>query len=722
VNACPACEQLQQLLAEQLSETVRETIENHVEACAACAEVLARLSDQAETIDWQYLRSDPPIAVPDADAAIARHLKENPPEGTALGLEEAGRLGEGISFPGPPTDKGPLGQLESYHIRRVLGHGRFGIVYEAYDELDRLVAVKVLKPELAASARERVRFEHEARKAAAVKHDHIVTIHRVGHTPGFPLPYLIMEYVEGEPLSDRLQRQGILEAKEAAWIVQQVALALAAAHARGLVHRDIKPSNVLLEAGTGRAKLTDFGLARATEVASISTSQSGRIVGSPAYMSPEQTVAPSKIDGRSDIYSLGVVLYELLTGERPFRGAAHLLLQQVVHDEPRPLRKLNDRIPRDLETICHKAMAKAPARRYATACELADDLRRFLNGEPIQARPVGRVEWLWRWCRRNPKVASLTAAVLLLLLAMTAGSTFAAWYFENMAKRESMLRSAADNARDQAENEKRQAQEQRDRAEQLVYYGQIAQAERAWQDNDVGQARAVLDTCRPNLRGWEHAYLRRLFNSSQQTFKGHTDKVRSVAFSPNGKWLASGSWDRTLKVWDSQTGQAILTLKGHTERIWSVAFSPDGKWLASGSQDRTLKVWDTQTGQEVLTLKGHSGQVYSVAFSPDGKRLVSGSGDRKLKVWDAQTGQEIFTLKGHTNVVESVAFSPDGKRIVSGSRDGTLKVWDAQTGQAVLTLRGHSSAVGSVAFSPDGKRIVSGSSDQTLRVWDARTD
>ena len=250
------------------------------------------------------------------------------------------------------------------------------------------------------------------RKAAAVKHDHTVTIYRVGHTPGFPLPYLVMEYVDGEPLSDRLERQGVLEAKEAARIVQQVAHALAAAHARGLVHRDIKPSNILLEAGSGRAKLTDFGLARATEVGGVSTSQSGRIVGSPAYMSPEQTVAPAKIDGRSDIYSLGVVLYELLTGERPFRGAAHLLLQQVVHDEPRPLRKLNDRIPRDLETICLKAMAKAQARRYATGRELADDLRRFLNNEPIHARPVGQVERLWRWCRRNPGLAGALARPL----------------------------------------------------------------------------------------------------------------------------------------------------------------------------------------------------------------------------------------------------------------------------------------------------------------------
>jgi formylglycine-generating enzyme required for sulfatase activity len=421
VNRCPSREQLQELLAENLSEDARVLIEDHVEVCAACAEVLAGLSDSTD--DWQHLRRCRRVPVSDADAAITQYLKDNPPEKMAPARE--GSM-EAIGFPGPCTEKGPLGRLDCYHVRRVLGYGRFGIVYQAYDALDRLVAIKVLKPELAASVRERARFEHEARKAAAVKHDHIVTIHQVGHASGFPLPYLVMEYVDGEPLSDRLERQGAMEGKEAARIVQQVALALAAAHARGLVHRDIKPSNILLEADAARAKLTDFGLARATEAVGVSTSQSGRIVGTPAYMSPEQIITPDQIDGRSDVYSLGVVLYELLTGERPFRGATHLVLQQVTHDEPRPPRKLNDRIPRDLETICLKAMAKTPAHRYATAREVADDLGRFLAGELIRARPVGSAEKLARWGRRNPAIASLLA-VLAVTTALAGWGSYEAY-------------------------------------------------------------------------------------------------------------------------------------------------------------------------------------------------------------------------------------------------------------------------------------------------------
>ncbi len=203
--------------------------------------------------------------------------------------------------------------------------------------------------------------------------------------------------------------------------------------------------------------------------------------------------------------------------------------------------------------------------------------------------------------------------------------------------------------------------------------------------------------------------------------KGHTGEVFSVAFSPDGKRIVSGSGDRTIRVWDAQTGQEAFSLKGHTSIVTSVSYSPDGKRIVSGSQDKTVKVWDAKTGEEALSLKGHTGSVFSVAISPDGKRIVSGSGDATLRVWDAQTGQELFPLKGHTRAVYCVAFSPDGKRIVSGSGDRTLLLWDAQTGQELFPLKGHTDGVTCVAFSPDGKRIVSGSGDPTLRVWDAQT-
>ena len=221
----------------------------------------------------------------------------------------------------------------------------------------------------------------------------------------------------------------------------------------------------------------------------------------------------------------------------------------------------------------------------------------------------------------------------------------------------------------------KEAERQRDRAERQLYASQINLAQTEWQYGTPSVAWHHLDACRWDLRGWEHDYLFTLFNKNQRTFYGHTGGVLSVAFSPDGKRIVSGSEDQTLKVWDATTGQETLTLKGHTGAVQSVAFSPDGKRIVSGSDDQTLKVWDATTGQETLTLKGHTGAVQSVAFSPDGKRIVSGSDDQTLKVWDATTGQETLTLKGHTGGVRSVAFSPDGKRIVSGSDDQTLKVW-----------------------------------------------
>jgi serine/threonine-protein kinase len=319
------------------------------------------------------------------------------------------------------------------------------MVFKAYDEkLDCPVALKVLKPELAASAGDRVRFEGEARKAAAVRHDHVVTVHRVGSTPGFALPYFVMEYLEGESLRDRLQAQGPLAPKESAEIARQVALGLAAAHAHGLVHRDIKPSNIMLEKPSGRAKITDFGLAKSLGVDGGQT-QSGAIVGTPSYMAPEQAAGKTREVGpAADIYALGAVLYEMLTGRPPFRGAALVeTLQRVLSEEPLPPRRLQPGAPRDLETICLKCLHKEPRQRYASAVALAEDLRRLLAGEPIRARPVGGAERLWRWCRRQPVVAGLAAA---LGLAVAGGLGAWLWLAQAQAQRRAETARAVEQA------------------------------------------------------------------------------------------------------------------------------------------------------------------------------------------------------------------------------------------------------------------------------------
>jgi serine/threonine protein kinase/tetratricopeptide (TPR) repeat protein len=411
MDGCPSPERLRCLLDGGLDEAEYAALEAHVESCAACQGGLERRSGELVRALWQGWLDGLPLTSP-----ARRPGSWGDPDRTGS---------RAFRFP-PPIGPGSLGRLDGYVIEAELGRGAMGAVFRAHDDrLDRRVAIKVPWPELSTLESFRLRFEREARAAAAGVHDHVVQIHQVGDgTPDFPLPYLVMELVEGGSLGDRLDRERRLPPREAAEIARQVALALAAAHGRGLVHRDIKPGNVMLERGSGRAKLTDFGLARAVDGVDAQATHGGGRAGSPAYMSPEAINTPSQCDGRSDLFSLAVVLYEMLTGERPFRGATPaMVMRQVAEEEPLAPRRIDERIPRDLETICLKAMAKDPTHRYPTAAALADDLGRFLGGRPVLARPLGPVARLWRWCRRRPTTAGLIMALALVTIAGFAGVT-----------------------------------------------------------------------------------------------------------------------------------------------------------------------------------------------------------------------------------------------------------------------------------------------------------
>jgi tetratricopeptide (TPR) repeat protein len=417
--SCPSAEILERLLCGNGS--VADSVLKHIRECDHCQATLDHLTDSAMLRQWK---------------AEERVLSAAPGEGPALGrLLRRWRALDAQPDDDPPPDAlaglppfleatvgGELGTLGPYNVEAELGRGGMGIVLRAFDPaLKRTVAVKVLRPELA-SERARARFVQEAQAAARVTHDHLVPVYAVAELPA-GLPYFVMEYLDGPSLAELIRARKRLQPAEAAALIAQAADGLAAAHAAGLIHRDIKPANIMLHGITGRAKVMDFGLARvAGETTGLT--QEGILAGTPAYMSPEQAQGSERLDLRSDIYGLGATLYEALTGEVPFRGSPHLVLQQVVRDEPLPPRQLNDTVPRDLETICQKAMAKERARRYQTAGELADDLRRWQRGQPILARPVGRLARGWRWCRRNRRLTALTAALLLVLLSGLGGVTW----------------------------------------------------------------------------------------------------------------------------------------------------------------------------------------------------------------------------------------------------------------------------------------------------------
>ncbi len=496
----------------------------------------------------------------------------------------------------------------------------------------------------------------------------------------------------------------------------QVADALAYAHAQEILHRDIKPSNLLLDRN-GNVWVADFGLAKAAGADDLT--HTGDIVGTMRYMAPERFEGAG--DARADLYGLGLTLYELLALRPAFpeRDRANLIRTVTEADPPR-LRKLNPKVPLDLETIVHKAMAREPVQRYATARALAEDLRRFLEGRPILARPTSPLERCWRWCKRNPAVAGLITGIALLLVLGTAVLTSLA-----IAARRSASKATANAVR--ADDEARRANEEKRLGDQRLYVAEMGLAQQAWHESQTDQVREHLQAVvperseDPDLRGFEWYYLRRLCDATTRTLRGHTGAVWSVAYSPDGRRVVSaGNGDGTVKIWDVGSGQLIRSLAGPTDGVVCVAYSPDGRSIASaGNADKTVRLWDAASGTLFRTLRGHDTSVMSVAFSPDSSRCASAGTDETIRVWDTATGRELRTLRGHSKGINRLAYSPDGRAVATASHDGTVKLWDVDAGVLIRTLNAHPSGAWGVAYSPDGRRVASGGSDKTVRIWDA---
>ena len=666
--------------------------------------------------------------------------------------------------PSPSADVQALPPNRSfgdYELLERIGDGGMGVVYKACQKsLNRIVALKLLLLGPHAPPESVKRFRAEAVSTAALQQPNIVAIHEVGFSQG--QYFIAMDYVEGRPLSE-LIRGTPLPPGRAARYLKTIAEAIHYAHERGILHRDLKPANVLIDA-SDQPRVTDFGLAKQLASASQTTPDSeltvtGQVLGSPNYMPPEQAGGRRTLSRRTDVYALGAILYHTLTGRPPYLGDGLAdIVQQVLHTDPVAPRLLNGALPRDVETICLKCLEKEPAKRYSTAQAMADELDRFLKGQPILARPLGAVGKTCRWCRCNPRLAG---ALGLALVSMALGFTGVSWQWRR------------------AETQRQRAESGELLARRNAYAADMKEVQRTLEENDLGQALEILNRHRPagrsegDLRGWEWRYFWGRCQSDPHTVlcRG-SNSVSALAFSADGKWLAVRRSDGAVSLWDALARAPVLELPG---RLWgthkALALSSHGSLLAWASTDEggkpAIRLWDWRARKDIANLP-HSEPIVSVAFSPDAAMLATLDYGGMVRVWDFGSNQIVLSFRTERNDVYSdfavareaaaspvtnwangpsapvplqprtrygtaslwadhygsVLFSPDGRLLVVGEAAPRLRLRNLITGEeTIIEVAAPADAITALAFSPDSKQLAGacGVADNDVHLWDLAT-
>jgi len=669
-------------------------------------------------------------------------------------------------------------RIGNYRLVCEIGRGGMGQVWlaEQMAPVRRLVALKLIR---AGMYDETVahRFQSERQSLAIMDHPAIAKVFDAGSTPQGQ-PYFVMEYVPGLPITEYCDQKR-LKIRDRLELFIQACEGVQHAHQKAIIHRDLKPANILIVEVDGKAvpRIIDFGLAKAATPRPADETlytQYGQFIGTPGFMSPEQIDPDIKdIDTRTDVYSLGVILYVLLTGLQPFetqrqRPPLDQWLRRLREEEPPHLsaklsedrenadtiaaarsterKHLVSLLRGDLEWIAGKALERERERRYGTPSELAADLRRYLNHEPVMARPASAAYQIRKFVRRHRVAAAVIAMVGVLAIAASSAALIAV-------------------------REKHEAEYQAVQALQAQTRLLVQAAAQRLKDSDVAGAQGIILEVLVNressqlhdaaamsvfqevraadpqvavLAGhrdwvWRAAYSpdgARIVSASRDgtgriwdavtgaplaVLDANRVKFRFAAYSPDGTHIVTAMYDKTARTWDARSGDPLAVLAGHTLGVESAAYSPDGRWLVTGSQDKTARIWDAVSGAPVRVLSGHQGVVFTAAYSPEGKSIVTASDDKTARIWDARSGTSVAVLSAHGGSVYCAAYSPDGARIVTASQDKTARIWDAHTGAPIAVLSGHLDAVYSAAYSPDGTRIVTASSDKTARIWDART-